>query len=64
MKDYDLNKTIKLTHYQLIQLTLICLSLGAGITLIQSLLGFIVIGVSLIFLIYPIIQKIRESDKD
>ena len=61
MKDYDLNKTIKLTRYQLIQLTLICLSLGAGITLIQSLLGFVVIGASLIFVIYPIIKKIFEG---
>lgn len=57
----DFSEQIKLTRWQLIQLILVCSALGAGATLIEPLLGLIVVGIAIIFFAMPIIQKIWEN---
>lgn len=59
----DMEKETKITRYQLIQILLVCLAAGAGVTLINQGLGFVIIGLVLLFLLMPIILKILEKDK-
>lgn len=58
---FDLDKEIKISRYQIIQLILLCLSAGAGIALINGTLGFVVLGMSILFLLFPIINKIMGN---
>jgi len=62
----DLNKKLTLTKWQLLQMLLIFISIGAGITLINNLLGFVLIGITIIILALPIIFKVfgeKETDE-
>ncbi|GAI12884.1 unnamed protein product [marine sediment metagenome] len=61
--DVDMEKETKITRYQLIQILLVSLAAGAGVTLINQGLGFVIIGLVLLFLLMPIILKIMEKDK-
>lgn len=55
---FDLSEELTITKWNAIQLVLLCLGMGAGITLLNSLLGFVVIGVVLVVFALPIFLKI------
>ena len=57
----DLAEKIEITRWQLIQLVLIFLSLGAGATLLNPLLGLVIVGTAILIFALPLITKIWES---
>ena len=57
----DLGEEIKLTRWQFIQIILICCSLGAGLTLLNVLMGLVVVGVTVLILAMPLLLKVWES---
>ena len=57
----DLSEQIKLTRWQFIQTVLICCALGAGLTLLNVLMGLVVVGVTVLILSMPLLLKVWES---
>lgn len=54
----DLNEEIKITKWNLLQLILICLAIGAGGTLLNPTLGLVFIGITILFFALPILIKL------
>lgn len=54
----DLDQEIKLTKYNMLQIFLICLALGAGLALLNDTLGIAIIGAAVLFFALPIIIKV------
>ena len=61
---FDLDKEKTLTVHRIIQLMLICLTVGALSALTSFTLGACVIGVSALFMLWPTIQKYMEKKKE
>ena len=54
----DLGEEKKLSLWQIIQLIMVCVALGAGFTLVNSVIGFVLVGTAIIVLAMPLIHKI------
>ena len=59
----DLDKEKTLTMHQIIKIVLICFALGSVSALISFTLGACIIGVALLFLLWPTILKFTEKNK-
>lgn len=53
----DLSQEKTVTLWQTIQLILICFALGAGFTILNNSLGFVIIGMAILILAFPIVYK-------
>ena len=60
----DLDKEIKMPLWRTIHLILICLSLGAGATMLNTTLGLFFIGLTIIIFAMPLIIKLFEGQKN
>lgn len=62
--DLDLEKEKTLTLDQLLKICLLCLAIGAVTTVINPLLGLMLIGGVILYMIFPIILKLTEKKKE
>ncbi|HKJ30796.1 MAG TPA: hypothetical protein VKA34_03165 [Balneolales bacterium] len=60
----DFSEEITLTKWGLLQLILIFLAIGAGATLLNNLLGFLFVGVTVLVFAFPILNKVFGEKKD
>ena len=62
----DLEKDVKITRYKLIMFVVLCLALGSGLTLLNTMLGIVVFAICILVIILPFVLELAKllGDKE
>jgi len=60
----DLSEKLTLTRWNLIQITLISVAIGAATTLLEAIIGFVIIGLTILVFAAPLFIKIFGGTKN